>query len=139
MQLKIVDNFWWIANNLKNKYHIPFRSSNLEIKVERLGKNVIIRLSGRLDITQSDEVESLLSKDVQSGEGDMIINLGQISYISSSGIRIFVGMVRELGRQNRKLKLCNITPPVKKVFDVVELLDLFEVFNTEEEAIQSLK
>jgi anti-anti-sigma factor len=109
----------------------------LEIKVERLGKNVIVRLSGRLDITQSDEVESLLSKDVQSGEGDMIINLAQISYISSSGIRIFVGMVRELGRQNRKLKLCNITPPVKKVFDVVELLDLFEVFATEEEAITS--
>ena len=94
----------------------------MEIKVERLGKNVIVRLSGRLDITQSDEVESLLSKDVQSGEGDMVINLAQISYISSSGIRIFVGMVRELGRQNRKLKLCNITPPVKKVFDVVELL-----------------
>jgi len=110
----------------------------LEIKVERLGKNVIVRLSGRLDITQSDEVESLLSKDVQSGEGDMIINLAQISYISSSGIRIFVGMVRELGRQKRKLKLCNITPPVKKVFDVVELLDLFEVYATEEEAKDSL-
>jgi anti-anti-sigma factor len=69
----------------------------------------------------------------------MIINLGQVSYISSSGIRIFVGMVRELGRQGRKLKLCNITPPVKKVFDVVELLDLFEVYNSEEEAVKSLE
>jgi anti-anti-sigma regulatory factor len=47
-------------------------------------------------------------------------------------------MVRELGRQKRKLKLCNITPPVKKVFDVVELLDLFEVYGTEEEAKDSL-
>jgi anti-sigma B factor antagonist len=47
-------------------------------------------------------------------------------------------MVRELNRQGRKLKLCNITPPVKKVFDVVELLDLFDVYATEEEAIASL-
>jgi anti-sigma B factor antagonist len=111
----------------------------LEIKIERIGKHVLIRLIGRLDITQSDEVESALSKDIQSGEGDMIVNLGQISYISSSGIRIFVGMVRELGRQGRKLKLCNITPPVKKVFDVVELLDLFDVHETEADAIASLK
>ena len=110
----------------------------MDIKIEKLGKHVLVRLSGRLDITQSDEVESTLSKDVQSGEGDMIINLGQVSYISSSGIRIFVGMVRELGRQGRKLKLCNITAPVKKVFDVVELLDLFEVYNSEEEAVKSL-
>jgi anti-sigma B factor antagonist len=111
----------------------------LDIKTEKIGKHTLIRLIGRLDITQSDEVESALSKDVQSGEGDMIINLGQITYISSSGIRIFVGMVRELGRQGRKLKLCNITPPVKKVFDVVELLDLFDVHENEAEAIASLK
>lgn len=104
-----------------------------------MGKHVLVRLAGRLDITQSDEVETALAKEIQNGEGDMIVNLGQISYISSSGIRIFVGMVRELGRQSRKLKLCNITPPVKKVFDVVELMDLFEVYNSEEEAVASLK
>lgn len=111
----------------------------MDIKIDRIGKNVLVKLAGRLDITQSDEVETALVKEVQNGDGDMIINLGQISYISSSGIRIFVGMVRELGRQGRKLKLCNITPPVKKVFDVVELMDLFEVYNSEEEAIASLK
>lgn len=110
----------------------------MDIKTQRIGKHLLARLSGRLDITQSDEVESYLAKDVQSGEGDIIINLGSISYISSSGIRIFVGMVRELGKQGRKLKLCNITPPVKKVFDVVELLDLFDVYSTEEEAVASL-
>lgn len=110
----------------------------MEIKTQKIGKHILAKLAGRLDITQSDEVESYLAKDVLSGEGDIIINLGSISYISSSGIRIFVGMVRELNRQGRKLKLCSITPPVKKVFDVVELLDLFDVYNTEEEAIASL-
>lgn len=70
--------------------------------------------------------------------GDILINLENISYISSSGIRIFVGMVRELEKQGRKLKLCCITPPVKKVFDVVELLDLFEVYETESSALDSL-
>ncbi|HMV80255.1 MAG TPA: STAS domain-containing protein [Leptospiraceae bacterium] len=110
----------------------------MDIKIEKIGKHTLVKLAGRLDITQSDEVESALTKDIQSGEGDMIINLGQISYISSSGIRVFVGMVRELGRQGRKLKLCNITPPVKKVFDVVELLDLFDVYDNEDQAVASL-
>jgi anti-sigma B factor antagonist len=110
----------------------------LEIKTKKIGKNTLVRLNGRLDITHSDEVEAKLAGDVQSGDGDIIINLELISYISSSGIRIFVGMVRELDKQGRKLKLCCITPPVKKVFDVVELLDLFEVFETEQEAVNSL-
>ncbi len=110
----------------------------MDIKISRIRKHVIVKLSGRLDITQSDEVESQLAKDVLSGEGDIIIDLGSISYISSSGIRIFVGMVRELNKQGRKLKLCSITPPVKKVFDVVELLDLFDVYDDEAAAEASL-
>lgn len=111
----------------------------MEYKSKKIGKNTVIQLIGRLDITHSDEVDVKVAQDVQSGAGDIIINLGGISYISSSGIRVFVGIVRELEKQGRKLKLCSITPPVKKVFDVVELLDLFEVFETEEEAIASLK
>ncbi|MCB1190797.1 MAG: STAS domain-containing protein [Leptospiraceae bacterium] len=110
----------------------------MEIKTKKIGKHTLVKLNGRLDITQSDEVESQLAKDIQSGEGDIIINLESISYISSSGIRIFVGMVRELNKQGRKLKLCAITPPVKKVFDVVELLDLFDVYPTESDAVASL-
>ncbi|MBE7412681.1 MAG: STAS domain-containing protein [Leptospiraceae bacterium] len=110
----------------------------MEIKTKKIGKHTLVRLNGRLDITQADEVESQMANDVQSGEGDIVINLESISYISSSGIRIFVGMVRELEKQKRKLKLCAITPPVKKVFDVVELLDLFDVYETEGEAVASL-
>ncbi len=100
--------------------------------------HTLVALNGRLDIGHSDEVEAKLLDDVQSGQGDILINLENISYISSSGIRIFVGMVRELEKQGRKLKLCCITPPVKKVFDVVELLDLFEVYETESSALDSL-
>ncbi|QDK21973.1 STAS domain-containing protein [Leptospira weilii] len=110
----------------------------MEIKTKKIGKHTLVALNGRLDIGHSDEVEAKLLDDVQSGQGDILINLENISYISSSGIRIFVGMVRELEKQGRKLKLCCITPPVKKVFDVVELLDLFEVYETESSALDSL-
>lgn len=110
----------------------------MEFKLKKYGKNTVISLLGRLDISQADEVEVKLSKELQTGEGDIVINLQDISYISSSGIRVFVGTVREMERQGRKLKLCAITPPVKKVFDVVELLDLFEVYETEEDAVASL-
>ena len=110
----------------------------MEFKSKKHLNHTVISLVGRLDISQADEVEVKLSKDVQNGSGDIIINLHDISYISSSGIRVLVGTVREMERQGRKLKLCAITPPVKKVFDVVELLDLFEVYETEEDAIASL-
>jgi anti-sigma B factor antagonist len=110
----------------------------LEIKLTKVGIHTIANLSGRLDIAHADDLEAKLQYDVSEGKGDVVINLKDINYISSSGIRVFVGMVRDLNRQGRRLILCAITPGVRKVFEVVELLDMFEVFESEEQALKSI-
>lgn len=76
----------------------------MEIKTKKIGKHTLVALNGRLDIGHSDEVEAKLLDDVQSGQGDILINLENISYISSSGIRIFVGMVRELEKAGKEIE-----------------------------------
>jgi len=47
--------------------------------------------------------------------------------------------MRILKESNRKLKLCSMNNAVKKIFEVVELMDMFEIYETEEEAIASFK
>ncbi len=130
-------------SNFKNRTMIiliqpEFRSNSLEIKLSKVGIHSIANLSGRLDIAHADELEAKLQYEILDGKGDIVINLKDINYISSSGIRVFVGMFRDLNRQGRRLLLCAITPGVKKVFEVVELLDMFEVFETEEQALKSI-
>lgn len=76
----------------------------MEIKTKKIGKHTLVALNGRLDIGHSDEVEAKLLDDVQSGQGDILINLENISYISSSGIRIFVGYGQGIRKAGKKIE-----------------------------------
>lgn len=86
----------------------------MEIKTKKIGKHTLVALNGRLDIGHSDEVEAKLLDDVQSGQGDILINLENISYISSSGIRIFVGMGKRIGKTGKEIETLLYHSPCKK-------------------------
>jgi anti-sigma B factor antagonist len=69
----------------------------------------------------------------------IILNLHDVEYMSSSGLRIFVSTMRLLKEKNRLLKLCALNNAVKKIFEVVELMDMFDIYETSEEALASFK
>jgi anti-sigma B factor antagonist len=47
--------------------------------------------------------------------------------------------MRILKETSRKLKLCNINSAVKKIFEVVELMDMFDIHESEADALESFK
>jgi len=106
---------------------------SLNIKEE--GKYLIIYLSGRMDVHLASDVEAQLNDLVQKNKKDIILNLDDVEYMSSSGLRVFVSLMRTLKDSNRNLKLSNLSPAVRKVFEVVELMDMFDIFESEEEAV----
>jgi anti-sigma B factor antagonist len=57
--------------------------------------------------------------------------------MSSSGLRVFVSIMRYLKERNRNLKLSNLSLAVKRVFEVVELMDMFDIYNDESDALAS--
>ena len=97
----------------------------------------IIELSGRLDIHYSLEIEEEINKLIEQGRVNLIINLHKVEYLSSSGLRIFIATSRQLKTKNGKVKLVRMPEAVKKVFMVVELLDMFEIYDTDEEAVKA--
>ncbi len=109
---------------------------NLEIK--KIDNIIEVFLTGRLDVLNSIIIEEKIHELVKSEPGyHILLNLNDIKYMSSSGIRIFVSTMRLLKESGKSLKLCNLNDSVRKIFEVVELLDMFEVHNTEEEALKS--
>jgi anti-anti-sigma factor len=98
---------------------------------------IIISLSGRLDVNYSLSIEDEINKLIQHGHLNLVINLQDVEYLSSSGLRIFIATSRQLKAKNGKLKLVKMPDAVRKVFMVVELLDMFEVFDSNEAALSS--
>lgn len=110
----------------------------MNLKTHEAGNNIVIYLSGRMDVHLASEVETELNEIIQKHTSrDIVLNLEDVEYMSSSGLRVFVSLMRSLKDTNRKLKLCNLSVAVRKVFEVVELMDMFNIFDSEDEATAS--
>ncbi|MDH5656348.1 MAG: STAS domain-containing protein [Spirochaetia bacterium] len=99
---------------------------------------LILYLQGRMDVKYSSDIESDLNNLINNNPKlGVLLNLEKVEYMSSSGLRLFVTLLRKLKEQNRKFRLCNLTPAVVKIFEVVELLDMFDIYGDEKEALNS--
>lgn len=108
------------------------------LKKKKVEDRLIVYLEGRLDVTVATDVEEQLIKLIDDeGEKHIILNLEQVEYMSSSGFRACIAILRKLKQRDGSLKLCNIRPSVKRIFDVIELTSLFDIYDSEEAALQS--
>jgi len=113
---------------------------NMNLNTKKVDNVMVVYLSGRLDVHLSAEIEKEINSLIQNEpSAHLLMNLSDVEYMSSSGLRIFVSTMRILKEQKRHLKLCNMNSAVKKIFEVVELMDMFDIYDTEEEALKSFK
>lgn len=103
------------------------------------GDNIlVVLLEGRLDVSIANEVEEgLIDLIDNGGYTKVILNMEGIEYMSSSGFRACISTLRKLNAKDGVLKLSNIKPAVKRIFDVIELTSLFDIYDTEDAALAS--
>ncbi len=112
----------------------------MDLNKRRQDDVIIIYLSGRLDVHLSSDIEKEINRIIsENPEVHLLLDLTDVEYMSSSGLRIFVSTMRILRDNQKKLKLCNINSAVRKIFEVVELMDMFDIYQSEKEALESFK
>lgn len=111
----------------------------MELKTRKEGKVIVIELEGRLDVHLSLEIEQAVNDIIDKGEKYLLFDLKGVQYLSSSGLRIFIAAMRKLKSIDGALKLANMSDSVKKIFKVVELIDLFEIYESVDEALAMFK
>ena len=109
----------------------------MSLNIEDKGNVKIVKLSGKLDVNLSMSIESELEQLVDSGSNNIILELSGVEYLSSSGIRVLISIMRKIKDNNGRLVLSSITDIIKKILKTVELEDLFEVYENVDEALAS--
>lgn len=99
---------------------------NLTIMIKEIDNTTIITCSGRIDTLTAPEFEKQVYPHIDSSTNKIILELTQVDYISSSGLRVFIISQKKCHSSNKKLVLTNMTPEVKEVFDISGLSQLFE-------------
>ena len=97
----------------------------------------VISVKGYVDTTTSTELEESLKRLLGKGRYDIVIDLGNVNYISSAGWGIFISEIKEIRENGGDLKLAAMIGDVYEVFELLEFQTILESFDTVEEAVSS--
>ena len=111
---------------------------SMKASIRQVESVVIVDLSGRIKLGEGsavlrDTVKDLLGK----GQRNILLNLGDISYIDSSGIGELVSAFTSVRNQGGELKLLHLTKKVHDLLQITKLYTVFDVKDDEAEAISA--
>lgn len=102
------------------------------------GRQVIVLTpTGRLDITTAWQFRLKLQDCISRLSPHIVVNLSQVNFIDSSGLTSLVAGMRDADKVKGSFRICNVHPEAKLVFEVTMMDSVFEIFETEEEALQT--
>jgi len=100
----------------------------------------VVDLSGRITLGEGSTVLREAVKDLLGkGQRKILLNLGDVTYIDSSGIGELVSAFTSVRNQGGDLKLLNLTKKVHDLLQITKLYTVFDVKDDEPSAIQAFK
>lgn len=99
----------------------------------------IIKVGGFIDTTTSSEVERALNSLLKQNRYNIVIDLGNVDYISSAGWGIFISEIKSIREHNGDLKLVRMIPDVYEIFELLEFHHILDVYDTVNEAVQKFE
>ena len=107
----------------------------MEIKTSYKGDIILVRLIGRLDTGTSPAAESTINKELEQGRINLIINLAETEYLSSSGLRVLLVTAKKISAIKGKMKICEPNDVVREILDISGFSTILDVRESEEEAL----
>lgn len=96
-------------------------------------------LSGRLDSNTSRELEQKLLPMVEEEGTSLLVDLTELKYISSAGLRVFLLAAKRAKKQQSKIVLAALNENVREVFDISGFSTLFTIASSPKEGASACK
>ena len=101
----------------------------MEITITEEGNQIIAAFDGRLDTVAAQQIEETITPLMEHADQTIILDCEKMPFISSSGLRIFLKIRKEVAAKGGKMQLKNICPDVMQVFKMTKLDNLFEIIS----------
>ncbi len=99
----------------------------------------VMRLAGRFDAEGAAFVKSQIASVVNEIQPNLVINMSEVSFIDSLGLTALVSGLKLCRRSQGALKLTGLQPGVQSLFEITQLDHAFDIYNTENEALDSFE
>ena len=103
-----------------------------------VGEVEIISLQGKITIGAGDsQLREVITNAVNAGKNKILLDMSQVTTIDSSGIGELVGSYTTVTNRGGKLKLLHLPAKLNELLHVTQLITVFEVHESEQEAVSS--
>jgi anti-anti-sigma factor len=92
---------------------------------------------GRLDASGVRPFEIELQEHLAAGRIHLLVDMSQVAYVSSVGLRMFLKVMRDTHRRGGVLRLCQLNPRVLEIFQIAGFDRVLHIVQTREEAEQA--
>ncbi len=97
----------------------------MEIKKEQNGKELTISIIGRLDTTTAPQLEAELKLCI-NGVEKLILDLGELEYLSSAGLRVLLSAQKVMNKQG-EMVVRNVNETINEIFEVTGFIDILTI------------
>jgi anti-anti-sigma factor len=105
------------------------------IEQTQVGDKVVLLVAGRMDAETAVQFERRCDTCIAEGSTNLIIDLGDLTYVSSMGLRSFVATAKKLRDKGGDLRICRLTGLVRQVFELTRLNQVFPLHDSVESAL----
>ncbi len=110
----------------------------MEISSRKENNIPVVSVKGRIDAVTAPEFEKNMSEFISKGEFNLIINLSNLEYISSAGLRSILATAKKLKAEGGKILFAGLQGPVEEVFKISGFYSIFSIFDSETTALNNI-
>ena len=107
----------------------------MELKTRKEKNATVVSIKGRMDSISSPEFEKEVSELMAEGQINLIVDFGELDYISSAGLRSILAAAKKLENKEGKLLLSALKDMVKEVFEITGFTAIIPVYESVESAL----
>jgi anti-sigma B factor antagonist len=113
--------------------------ADLLIQVREVDGVAVLRPEGFINAHTVRQFEGALEAQVREGRYTILLDCRLLNYISSAGLGAIMGLIENVRANGGDILLCQLQKNVYEIFDTLGFTQLYRVFDTESEALHSLK
>ena len=109
----------------------------MELSTQEYKRVAVVDISGRIDAARAPDLEAKLQELLSKGHKNLILDMAEVEFVSSSGLRVMLTARKSAQRSGGDLSIARPSQRVKDTLDIAGLDVIFETFEDREAAIAS--
>lgn len=113
----------------------------MQVTAQRYPDALVVAVDGRIDYMNADEFKAALLQHLGNGAAggeQVVLDLSQLEYISSAGLRVLIIAAREARARKGKMVVVSLQPVVREIFEISKFTLVFQVFESVQDALREI-